>query len=124
MHKIWSGIGELISLKSGKSASPISISITKTEISSDPDEVSNCFNDYFTSIADSIWKNIPPTPHHFSRFLRNRNPNSMFLTPTTVDEVIKVISSFSPSKSSGPNSIPIKILKLFKHELSYPILIL
>ena len=124
MHKIWSGIGDLINLKSGKSASPISISVSKTEVSSDPEIVSNCFNDYFTSIADSIRKDIPPTPHHFSRFLRNRNPDSMFLTPTTVDEVIKVIGSFSTSKSTGPNSIPIKILKRFKHELSIPISIL
>ena len=124
MHKIWSGIGDLINLKSGKPASPISISISKTEVSSDPETVSNCFNDYFTSIADSIRSNIPPTPYHFSRFLRNRNPNSMFLTPTTADEVIKVVGNFSSSKSSGPNSIPTKILKRFKHELSIPISIL
>ena len=32
MHKIWSGIGDLITLKSGRSASPISISVSRNEI--------------------------------------------------------------------------------------------
>jgi len=45
----------------------------------------------------------------------------LFLLPTTPDEVVKIISSFSASKSSGPNSIPVRILKLLKHDISNPI---
>ena len=120
MLKIWSGVRDLIFTESGKSASPISISIGDS-VTSKPETVANSFNDFFTSIADSIRSEIPPTYSHFSRFLRNRNSNSIFLTHTTSEEVTKVIGSFSPSKSSGPNSIPIKVLKLLKHDISAPI---
>jgi len=34
--------------------------------------------------------------------------------------VVKVIASFSASKSTGPNSIPAKILKLLSHDISDP----
>ena len=70
MRKTWSGVRELISGKS-KSSSPISIS-TGNSISSEPEIVANSFNDFFTSIADSIRSAIPPTRDHFSRFLKNR----------------------------------------------------
>ena len=59
--------------------------------------------------------------HPFSSFLKNRNFNSILLTPTTTEEVAKVIGSFSASKSVGPNSIPVRILKLLKQDISGPI---
>ena len=90
-------------------------------MTSKPKTAANSFNDFFTSIADSIRTEIPPTYSHFSRFLRKHNHNSIFLSRNTPEEVTKVISSFSVSKSSGPNSIPTKILKLLKHDISTPI---
>ena len=38
-----------------------------------------------------------------------------FVTPTDSQEVISIISSLSDNKSSGPNSIPTRILKLIQH---------
>ena len=120
MRKIWSGIRDLIFTESGKSTSPISITIGDS-VTSKPETVANSFNDFFTSIADTIRSEIPPSHSHFSRFLRKRNFNSIFLSDTTSEEVIKVIDSISTSKSSGPNSVPIKVLKLLKHDISAPI---
>ena len=90
-------------------------------VTSNPETVSNCFNNFFTTIADSIRSEMPPEYNHYSGFLKDPNPNSIFLTPTTPEEVIKVINSFSASKSTGPNSIPVHILKLLKHDISEPI---
>ena len=119
MQKIWVGVRNLISTKT-KSSDPISISIGDS-VSSEPEAVANHFNDFFTSIADSIRETIPPTNKNFSDFLRNRNLHSLFLAPSTPEEVIKVINSLSLSKSSGPNSIPVRILKLLKHDISIPL---
>ena len=55
-----------------------------------------------------------------SSFLNHPNLNPIFLSPVTPEEVSKLISSMSPSKSSEPNSIPIKILKLVCVEISNP----
>ena len=119
MHKMWTGVRDLISLKS-KTISPISLKIGNS-ITSDPETVANHFNEFFSTIADNIQTTIPPTKYHYSTFLKNKNRNSIFLRPTTPVEVIEIINSFSISKSHGPHSIPTKILKLIKQDISVPI---
>ena len=120
MRKVWSGVHDLIASKATSSTSPISISVNDT-ITSDPKSVANHFNNFFTTIADSIRSEMQPAHNHFSKFLKNSNPNSMYLTQTNPEEVAKIIGSFSDSKSSGPNSIPVRILKLIKPDISEPL---
>ena len=116
---MWSGVRNLISTQAN---SECSISITNGDsVTSDPNTVANDFNNFFTTIADSIRDKMPPSFNHFSSFLKNPNLNSLVLTPTTTEEIAKVIGSFSKSKASGPNSIPVKILKLINQSISMPI---
>ena len=77
LHKIWAGVRNIISLKSKKSHNPISISV-------DTIIVANNFIDFFSSIADKVRSEIPDTNYypHFSNFLKSRNINSIFLSPT------------------------------------------
>jgi len=120
MQKIWKGISELISSKSSKSHSFPSVRIGQS-LSSDPLSVANAFNDYFTSIADTVRSKIGPTPVNFSHYLKNPNPNSIFLNPSSPPEVFNIIKSLSINKSSGPHSIPTRILKLLNHDISRPL---
>ena len=53
----------------------------------------------------------------FFDFLPQININSFFINPTDKTE-IKNILSLDPLRSSGPNSIPIKILKLLSNDIS------
>ena len=39
------------------------------------------------------------------------------MTPTEKNEISLIISSLNSHKSSGPNSIPVKILKLLKNDI-------
>ena len=55
---------------------------------------------------------------HFSNFLKNRSHYSFFLSPTNKYKIINIISSLDSNKSIGPNSIPTKILKLLKNDIS------
>ena len=55
---------------------------------------------------------------HFSEYMENNSLNSFFLSPTNKNEISSIISSLNPNKSVGPNSIPTKILKLLKDEIS------
>ena len=121
MRKVWLGVNNLISFKSSKSQNPISISV-RNSVLTDPEIVANNFNDFFTSVADTVRASIPNTNHHFSSFLKHRNPNSIFLSPTTPEEVAKIIRSFSETKSSGPHSIPVRILRwLLNLDIATPI---
>lgn len=70
------------------------------------------FNSYFASIGSNISQNIPSTTCSFSSFLNNKSPiNSMFLTPTSVFEVLKICSTLNPSKSSGCDDISPRVVK-------------
>ena len=40
------------------------------------------------------------------------------MSPTHKNEIISIISALDSQKASGPNNIPIKILKLMKNDIS------
>ena len=74
--------------------------------------MSNIFNDFYVNVADGITKTIPLTPKSPLDYLSDRICSSLFLTPVTSIEVNDLINILNPSKSVGPNSIPIKLLKI------------
>ena len=51
-------------------------------------------------------------------YLDGDYPHSFLLTPVSVSEVSTIISGLNSSKSVGPNSIPIALLKILNNELS------
>ena len=53
--------------------------------------------------------------------LAHENDNTLFLSPTLPQDIEDLINSMKTNKASGPNSIPTKILKLFKKEFSKPL---
>ena len=73
-------------------------------------KIANEFNNYFTNVANSITKKIPRTPESPLEFLSNPNLDSFFISPCTAEEVPSHIQSLKNGKSSGPNSIPVKLL--------------
>ena len=54
---------------------------------------------------------------NYTDYLHGDNLYSFFITPTDSEEVISIISSLSDNKSSGPNSIRTRILKLLKKDI-------
>ena len=80
--------------------------------------MSNIFYDFYVNIANEITKTIPLTPKSPLDYLTNRVSNSLFLTPVTEIEVKDIISILNPSKSVGPNSIPIELLKVIGSSIS------
>ena len=79
------------------------------------------FNNFFTSIGKKIQKSIPPTKKHFSSFLKNTNNLNFFITPTTVEEVNDLISDLKANKSTGPSSLPTKIMKQLNDIIASPL---
>ena len=80
--------------------------------------MSNVFKNYFTSLAEKIKSNIKFSPKHYTDYLFSPTTKTFFLTPTDKNEITFIISSLDSHKSSGPNSIPVKILKLLKNDIS------
>ena len=110
---IWKGIKSVITLKYITSSVPRTISQGENLITK-PYDIANIFNNYFSYVADTAKENIKYSHKHFSDFLNNQCNNSIFIQPTDSDEIVNIISTLNMNKSSGPNSIPYKILNLLK----------
>ena len=113
----WKGINTILNINNTHSNIPKSLVSNDTTIA-EPIKIANIFNNFFTSIAAKTKASIKYSHKHFSNFLKNRSDDSFFLSPTDKYEIINIISSLDPNKSTGPNSIPTKILKLLKNDIS------
>ena len=110
----WKGIETIISIKNITATVPHSIEFNGTTIT-DPTAMSNVFNNYFTSVAKKTNSNIK---FSHTEYLSYSNTNTFFLTPTDKNKISLIMSSLDSHKSSDPNSIAVKILKLLKNDIS------
>ena len=102
----WKGIKFLISLKFVASYVPTVLSLDNGDTITNPYDIANTFNNYFTSIAETTKKSIKYSHKHFSDYFANENGSTIFLQPIDKDEMANIISSVNSNKTSGPNSIP------------------
>ena len=90
-------------------------------------KISNVFNNYFSSIGATVGSKIPPGRGSDRDFLNKRDhnkelslnpPYSLFLNPSSPEEIEILIDSLDLRKSTGPTSIPIYLLKIYKNLFS------
>ena len=84
----------------------------------DPIAIANTFNNFFTSIAETVQSKVKFSNKSFRTFLSTKNNDSFVITATNREEICKIISSLNINKSCGSNSIPTKILHLVKDQIS------
>ena len=118
MKNLWSGIKTIISHKSSGSFSVNKIQDKDGNVTFDHCKISNIFKDFYVNVADDITKKIPKTPKSPLVYLSNRTSNSLFISLITQIEVIDLINILNPSQSVGPNSIPMKLLKIIGFSVS------
>ena len=116
---LFKGVNSLLS-KRQSSPGPTTLLVNKEHIS-DPAEISEIFNDYYASVADDIRKTISRTPKPFSDYLKERIPNSLFLTPVCSNDILTCIRKMNASKASGPYSIPTCILRIIENIVAEPL---
>ena len=83
-------------------------------------EIAEAFNDYFSSVAVNLDRDIPIHSKSPLDYVKLSVPNSMFMYPLTSSECISIINSLK-NKSSSHNSMPVKLYKLSKEIISVPI---
>jgi hypothetical protein len=87
----------------------------------DSKAIANAFNDFFTNIGHNLAQSIPDTAKPVMSFMPVQQSNSFFLNATSPKEIENEINMLKLSKSTGPNSIPISILKLLATVISKPL---
>ena len=60
----------------------------------DPTEIAQNFNNFFTSIGPNLQKKIPPTKKNFTDYLKKPNSENFIIAPTTSDEISDLIHKF------------------------------
>ena len=120
---VWKGIKELITIKNSNNHMPTTLEIGNLKVTN-RQSIVNAFNDYFANIGPNVAKTIPAANTTPLRYMPNPLCNSFALFPVTPHEVIDEINNLDPSKSVGPFSVPIKLLKIIKHFLAGPLALL
>ena len=55
------------------------------------------------------------------KYLKTPNKSNFLIKPIKPQEICDIIKTLKNSKSTGPNSIPTKILKIIKKSISVPL---
>ena len=84
--------------------------LVENKETSDPLEVANAFNSFFSQIGPKLASAIPSSGRDPISYIPNRNAVSMFAAPTDITEVSDTIKSLKDS-SSGPDGISSEIVK-------------
>ena len=113
----WRGIREIIDLR-GKTKNNLTSLMINKELINNPTKIANEFNNYFSTIAENLQKNIYSKDENFEKYLKNKNNKSIFLTPTDKHEVLETINKIITKKAYGPHSIPFYIFHLIKYNIS------
>ena len=83
-----------------------------------PSDIAYAFSNYFAKVAMNIQSSVRFSKKKYYDYLPLLNIESFFLTSTDSTEVSNIIFSLNQNKSDGPNSIPIKIMKLLNKDIS------
>ena len=114
--KTWEGINEIINKKK-KDEQNIVLNKDSKKITN-PLDISNEFNLFFSTIANKIQMQIPSNRNFANYIKKNRSPDSFFFTPGTKDEVLKIFRSLDHSKSTGDYSIPKQLFNCIPDNLA------
>ena len=75
VKKTWKGIKNIINMRKSLDTQFSSLFING-EISSDPTQIANSFNDYFSDIGDKLQSKIHSAGVHFSKYLGSPNKHN------------------------------------------------
>ena len=120
LRKTWRGIKTIINMKNKESLS--TSLLIDNDVCSDPKAVANGFNSYFSTVAEKLQRNIQTRGKNFQEFLPPETDSSIFIAPSSKDEVTEIINNYVINKkATGPNSIPAFILQLITPSIVEPL---
>ena len=95
----------------GKSSKEINYMLKiNSKLTTDSQEITNAFNEYFSNIASNITTQLPPTDVTFERYLPQVHANRIEWEPTNEAEIKRIIAKSKATKP-GPDNIPMKLIK-------------
>ena len=100
-----------------------SIFLVNGTLTDDKNQISNGFCQYFTNVGPEFANRIPQAQKNYMDYMNGNHSASLFMSPTSPDEIIKILDNMKPKKSSGHDGISGWLLKKMKACLSLPLTI-
>ena len=119
IKNIWSGIREIMNIRNSK---PYKISQLKVggNFINNTKEICNKLNEYFVNVGPTTEESIPKTQNISPlKFMKERKMNEFLIAHVSHEEVLDINSL--ENKTTGPVSIPIKLLKLIPDLILIPL---
>ena len=118
--KVWEGIKSIINTKNPNSTAINQLKV-KNKIIDNPKDIAETINTFFTNIGPNTEINIPRNPAvKPEKYLRNRNQFNFLIAHISNEEVLEIITRLE-NKSTGPQSIPINLLKIIPDLILVPL---
>ena len=120
IKKTWEGIRSIININKSKLPSVSQIKV-KDKIISNPKKVADTLNNFFVNVGPNTENNIPSNPKiKPEKYLKNKNRLNFIIAHISNEEVLDIINNLE-NKSTGPQSIPVKLLKLIPDLILIPL---
>jgi hypothetical protein len=125
IRKTWKVLNTIIGRNNDKSSISENFLIDNISVN-DPKKIADGFCHYFTNVGKTLAANIPNVGINPQTYLSKQKhvKNSIYLNPTSPDEIAKIIKSLKQSKSSGKDNISNVFLKKINTAICLPISII
>ena len=121
-RKLWSVINSITGRTKKKETIINSLKINNIKTTNSR-KITNGLCDYFANVGKDFANRIPTGNSDIKHYLNKipKNNQSLFLTPTTKTEIIKIIRSLKSKNSSGHDGISNKVLKGITNSIKEPL---
>ena len=119
LNATWNTINQIIN-KNKPCNSTDTLVIDDKEITN-PAEIAEAFNSFFTSIGPELASKINCNKKHFTDYLSKPNKNTMCFIPTDQHEIFEIVKSLKSKKSTGHDGISTKLLKQIILNIASPL---
>jgi hypothetical protein len=116
MSKTWKVLNRMTNRSTNKN--PINLIEKNGVVIDNVSQIAEEFNKFFVNVGPNLANQIQPSENSPLDFIKGNYCNSMFLLPSTPEEISDIIINLKNSSSSGVDNIPIKLIKLCKSEFS------
>ena len=117
---MWKALGSIINPIKKRKQQQIPKLIIGDNVVENSKEISDKMNEYFCTIGKKL-ANVLPNGKSFNSYLKNKVPQTMFLSPIQESEIRLEILKLNNRKSPGPDNLSPKILKSCEPYLRKPL---
>lgn len=122
-RKIWTELNNLIGKSNNKNEIVDRFQFNGNILTNDKD-IANGFCNFFSSVGNDTANKIPQSNKNPLNYIKDTVNKSFFFSPTTPDEITRLIATLKCKKSSGHDGLSNDLIKKFKNEISKPLSII